>query len=55
VVVFDPRIIHEIKASHFHGKSTNMPYEGRMVAGRVESTILAGKITYKRKKKVYEN
>ncbi|MBQ2579447.1 MAG: amidohydrolase family protein, partial [Lachnospiraceae bacterium] len=48
VVIFDPRETYEIHASDFHGKSRNMPYEGRPVQGAVVTTILAGKITYKR-------
>ncbi len=46
VVIFDPRQQYEIHASDFHGKSKNMPYEGRKVTGRVVTTILGGKVTY---------
>ena len=48
VVIFDPNATYEIHAADFHGKSTNMPYEGRRVTGQVVATILAGRVTYQR-------
>ncbi len=46
ITIFNPNEEYEIKASDFHGKATNMPYEGMKVYGRVEYTIFGGKITY---------
>ncbi len=46
VVIFDPTAEYEIHASDFAGKSTNMPFEGRKVTGKVVTTILNGKVVY---------
>ncbi|MCR5640253.1 MAG: dihydroorotase [Lachnospiraceae bacterium] len=48
VVIFDPNQTYEIHAADFHGKSKNMPFEGRKVTGAVVATILAGRVTYRR-------
>ena len=48
ITVFDPRESYEIHGADFVGKSTNMPYEGRQVTGRVIATILDGKIVYQK-------
>ena len=46
ITLFDPKEEYVIHAKDFHGKATNMPYEGRKVAGRIKYTILEGRITY---------
>ena len=46
ITIFAPDEEYEIHAEDFHGKSQNMPYEGRVVKGRIKYTILEGRITY---------
>lgn len=46
LVIFDPEAEYEIHGEDFAGKSTNMPYEGRKVTGRVRMTVCGGKIVY---------
>ena len=46
ITIFDPRELYEIHAEDFKGRAVNMPYEGRVVSGRVKYTILEGRVTY---------
>ena len=46
ITIFDIKDAYPIRAAQFAGKGTNMPYEGRMVKGRIDYTILAGKVVY---------
>ena len=46
ITIFDSRELYEIHASDFKGRAKNMPYEGRVVSGRVKYTILEGEVTY---------
>lgn len=46
ITLFDPNLQYEIHGADFAGKSTNMPYEGREVTGKVKVTIVDGKIVY---------
>lgn len=47
ITIFNPNEEYEIHAADFKGKAKNMPYEGRIVCGKVKYTILEGKITYR--------
>lgn len=46
IVIFDPRPTYQISGDSFLGKGKNMPYEGRMVTGRVAATVLEGRVVY---------
>lgn len=49
ITIFDSRELYEIHAADFSGRAVNMPYEGRVVSGRVKYTILEGRVTYTKK------
>lgn len=49
IVIFDPEETYEIHAADFAGKAKNMPYEGRKVTGKVQTTIVSGQIVYQSK------
>ncbi len=51
ITVFNPNKTYTIDPKDFVGKSTNMPYKGREVTGRVVATIMGGKVTYELKEK----
>ncbi len=47
IVVFDPDVSRTVKASELHGKGKNCLYDGWMLKGAVEYTIVGGEIKYK--------
>ncbi|MCQ2378222.1 MAG: dihydroorotase [Victivallaceae bacterium] len=48
LVVIDPEATYAIDASRFCSKARNTPFDGREVSGRIEMTIVDGKIVYAR-------
>ncbi len=46
IAIFNPNAEYEIHGSDFAGKSHNQPYEGMAVKGRVEYTIVDGRVVY---------
>lgn len=46
VVIADPNAEYTIDKNRFYSKGKNTPFHGRRVAGRVEYTLVAGKIVY---------
>ena len=46
VTIIDPNIEYVIDVNRFRSKSRNCPYQGRLVKGRVEKTIVAGEIRF---------
>lgn len=49
ICVFDPTVRYEIKKENLVSKSKNMPYDGRLVYGKVRLTIVSGKKVYEDK------
>ena len=49
VTVFNPDTAWTVKASRFLSKGRNTPYEGAELRGRVECTIVDGRVVYRRK------
>ena len=47
IVVFDPDVSRTVKAGELHGKGKNCLYDGWMLKGAVEYTIVGGEIKYK--------
>ena len=47
IVVFDPAARWTVNASAFHSKSRNTPFGGRELPGRVELTVVDGRIVYR--------
>ena len=54
VTVIDPRAEYTIDKETFASKSKNTPFDGRRVHGRVEATIVDGKIVYRRGEDSFE-
>ena len=48
VVLFDPAEAWTVEASDFHSKSSNSPFLGETLTGRVRMTIAGGRIVYSR-------
>ncbi len=48
VTIIDPQAEYTIDRQTFASKSKNTPFDGRRVHGRVEATIVDGKIVYRR-------
>ncbi|MEO7455666.1 MAG: dihydroorotase [Gemmatimonadaceae bacterium] len=48
ITVFDPDIAWTVDAKAFRSKGRNTPYQGMEVRGRVECTIVDGRIVYRR-------
>lgn len=46
LVIADPEAEYTIDRKSFHSKGKNTPFDGRKVIGRVEYTLVAGKIVY---------
>lgn len=46
IVIFDPNEEWEVNALEFMSKGHNTPYNGKVLKGRVEVTIVGGKIKY---------
>jgi dihydroorotase len=46
VTIIDPNIEYVIDVNRFRSKSRNCPYQGWLVKGRVEKTIVAGEIRF---------
>jgi dihydroorotase len=46
VTIIDPDAEYKIDVNKFHSKSRNCPYNGWMVKGRVEKTIVGGEIRF---------
>ena len=46
ITLFDPDREWEVNPSGFHGKSTNCPWNGRRLRGKVERTIVSGKTVW---------
>ena len=46
VVIFNPNIQWEVKASEFASKGHNTPYDGKNLLGRVTHTFVDGKLVY---------
>ncbi|MCL1864079.1 MAG: dihydroorotase [Defluviitaleaceae bacterium] len=46
ITIINPTVVHEINKNRFRSKSKNTPFHGRTVTGRVEYTILEGRIVY---------
>ena len=46
--VFDPEARYTIDSSQFKSKARNTPFNGRPVQGRVEMTVVGGKVVYRR-------
>lgn len=44
LVVFDPAAMWTVDGSTLHSKSTNTPWQGRTLTGRVRHTVLAGEV-----------
>jgi dihydroorotase len=44
LVVFDPRERWTVRRDALHGRSTNTPYDGRDLVGRVRATIAKGRL-----------
>ena len=44
IVVFDPQVSWRVDARQLASRSTNTPYEGREMRGRVRATIVAGHV-----------
>jgi dihydroorotase len=48
VTVFSPDVAWTVKGSRFQSKGRNTPYEGQELRGRVECTIVDGRVVYRR-------
>lgn len=48
LVIFDPGATWTVDPTEFHSKSRNTPYAGRVLAGRVERTIVGGRTVFQR-------
>ncbi len=48
VVVFDPAAVWTVEPSRFYSKSRNTPFGGRQLTGRVEWTLVGGRVVYRR-------
>lgn len=48
IVIFDPEASYKIDKNKFWSKAKNTPFDGRGVKGRVEMTIVDGRIVYDR-------
>jgi dihydroorotase len=48
VTVFDPRAQWTVDPTRFKSKGRNTPYAGRRLRGRVEYTLVAGQVVYRR-------
>lgn len=48
IVIFDPHEEWEVKSSEFKSKGHNTPYQGKILKGRVKTTIVHGKVAYSR-------
>ena len=48
VVVFDPEVTWTVDPTRFCSKSRNTPFADRVLAGRVERTIVRGRAVYER-------
>lgn len=46
IVIFDPQQSYEIDCNEFASKSTNTPFHGRHVVGKVCKTIVSGKVVF---------
>ncbi len=46
VVIFDPKAEYEVKAETFASKGKNTPYDGKVLKGKVVTTICRGEIVY---------
>lgn len=46
IVIFDPSATYKIDKTKFWSKAQNTPFDGRTVTGRVEMTLVDGKIVY---------
>jgi dihydroorotase len=47
IVIADPDASYTIDKNKFYSKGKNTPFHGRKVTGRVEYTLVAGKIVYR--------
>ena len=48
VVVFDPEATWTVDPTRFYSKSRNTPFADRVLAGRVERTIVGGRTVFER-------
>lgn len=48
IVIFDPEATWSLRASDLHSKRVNTPFLGRPLRGRVEQTLVGGRIVYDR-------
>jgi dihydroorotase len=48
LVVFDPAAVWTVEPSRFYSKSRNTPFGGRQLTGRVEWTLVGGRVVYRR-------
>lgn len=48
LVVFDPQARWIVQASDLHSKCTNTPFLGRELVGRVDVTVVAGRVVFER-------
>lgn len=51
LVIADPKAVYQIDVNTFYSKGKNTPFHGRKVTGRVEYTLVSGKIVYQYKEK----
>jgi dihydroorotase len=48
LVIFDPAAKGRIHTDEFRSKSKNAPFDGRPIQGRVERTVVDGRIIFER-------
>ncbi|THB79849.1 MAG: hypothetical protein D3926_09950, partial [Desulfobacteraceae bacterium] len=48
ITIFDPEAEFTVDSGEFSSKSRNTPFDGMTVRGRVESTLVDGRIVYSR-------
>jgi dihydroorotase len=46
ITIFDPNETWVVDVNNFHGKTTNSPFNGEKLQGRVKYTILGGEVVY---------
>ncbi|MDD6057363.1 MAG: amidohydrolase family protein, partial [Clostridiales bacterium] len=50
LVIFDPRQEYRIDKNSFVSKSSNTPFHGKLVKGKVVATLVSGRFVYESKK-----
>ena len=46
IVIGDPQVRYKIDKNEFASKGHNTPFHGKEVYGRIETTIVSGKVVY---------